>query len=794
MSDADLQKTYFAALSDPEDFAKQVFARKLKYEQFLRDTGMMRLYSKMNWMYFGKENGKPYSTMEVGKAGAEGELHVLKVNHLRSIITGWDSTLGSQRTALEPVPQDGDYESLLQKKRAKALLNHYVSSASSARLEYIETMVREYACVFGAGWGLQLWNHLIGPPAIPSVPQMGEDPSVAGLATGDLQSWALWGLNVAFDPYRKDSKIPWYLCRLWFPKHAAVKRWPEFEEELLKSVTPRGQQEQMTEPFDFGLFTAGIAPTSTKNSDDEIPLYFFCHDPNECLPNGKQAFLLNGQTTLEWDDLLYRGRDGARRMPLTRLAPAEVPESPIGWTPAFGMMAAQEAVDSYSTIELTNGRTFGLGTLTAEKGADIDEEQVSMGLLLVEYNKGTNPPQVLQMPQTPEQMPMSRQKWIAEMGMMVGTSGAARGDPSAMVDKSGSALAFIDAKGLQYNSKFAGSNVMWREDFYLTTVLIAQNFMTIERQFEVMGQEVSVLMPPFSGQHLDRITHIKVQAVNPLSQTIAGKIQLAETLATRWSANITPGQWMRIIEEGNADFMTRDEAQADRNMDRENELLSMGVGEVPRVPMIVPVPGVVDPQTGMPAMQPMMEPTGVVDPMTGQPKMRPKMIEQPAPGMRYVRALLADHHAAHIKRHLAVLNNPAVREGSTPEAQAVLKAALEHIDRHARLWADLTLQRPDLLQATGQQPLASALPPLPPGVEVGGAAHDQRQGAPAGQPPTSGALPGANNKGSPEMKAEQPTSARGQEMPRMPSLPTNPSTGRKPPGPVAHPTPAGAVQ
>lgn len=769
MTEDDRLKTYFAALAEPEAFAKAVFDRKLKYDQYIRDTGMLKLYSKMHWAYFGKENGKPFSTTEVGKSGPEGELHVLKVNHLRSIITGWDSTLGSQRTALEPVPQDGDYESTLQKKRAKALLNHYVASTSSARLEYIETTTREYGCVYGAGWGLQLWNHMIGPLGVPAVPAQGNEPEVPGIPTGDLQSWALWGLNVAFDPWRKDANIPWYLCRLWYPKHAAVKRWPEFEEELLRSVTPKSQNENMTEAFDFGLFTAGVSPSSTKNSDDEVPLYFFCHAPNEALQSGKQAFLLNSTTVLEWDDLLYRGRDGNRRMPITRLAPADVPESPIGWTPAFGLLASQEAIDSFSTIELTNGRTFGLGTMTAQKGSDVEEEQISMGLLLVEYNKGFDAPKVMQMPTTPESIPMSRKNFISEMGMMLGTSGASRGDPTAMVDKSGSALAFIDAKGLQYNSKFAGANVMWREDFYMTTILIGQSFMTMERQFEVMGQEVAVLMPPFSGQHINRITHIKVQAVNPLSQTISGKIQLAETLATRWSASITPGQWMRIIEEGSAEFMTRDAAQADRNMDRENELLSMGIGECPREPMFDAMG------------QPVMEPTGAVDQMTGQMKMRPKMVEQPMPGMRYVRALLTDNQAAHIQRHLAVLNNPAVREGTTPEAQAVLKAALEHIDRHARLWADLTLQRPDLLQATNQQPLAAALPPPPPqGVQVGGAAAEHRAGPPADEKARVG-----KNGGSPEVKAFQPAPAGGGHMPRQPSMPTNPSTGREAPGPAA---------
>lgn len=754
-------KTYFAAQSDPEKFAGEVFKRKLIYEQFLRDSGLMRLYSKMHWAYFGKENGKPFSTSEVGKDGAEGELHVLKVNHLRSIITGWDSTLGSQRTALEPVPEDGDYESTLQKKRAKAMLNFYTSSSSPARLDTVEATVREYACVFGAGWGLQLWNHNLGPMSVPAMPEQAGMPAMPGVPTGDLQSWAMWGLNVAFDPWRKDSNMPWYCCKLYFQKHAAVKRWSNFEEQLLGSKT-----EPVVEGMDFGLFTAGLTPSNSgqRRSDDEVAIYFFCHAPTEALPNGKQAFLLDGETVLEWDDLLYRGRDGQRRMPITRLSPADVPESPIGWTPAFGLLALQEAVDSLSSIELTNGRTFGLGSFVAEKGSDVEEEQLSMGLMLVQYNKGFTAPSVLKMPTTPETVPTSRKTWIAEMGMMLGQSGASRGDPAAMVDKSGSALAFIDAKSLQYSSKFAGFCVTWREDFYMCTILIAQTFMTLDRQFEVMGQEVSVLMPPFSGAHLNRITKVKVQQVNPLSQTISGKIQLAETVAERFAnqpGGVTFPQWMRMLEEGNIDFMTRDAAQADRNMDRENELLSLGIGAVPRGPKL-------DPLTGQPML--------MIDPMTKQPVIGPdgmpklEEVEQPVPGERYVRAMITDDHEAHVLRHRSVLDNPAVREASTPEAKAVLFAVLGHIDEHERLAAELTVKRPGLMQLTRQKPLIAALPPaLPPGVQVGGAAAEG----------------GKNVEGSPEAKVEQPAPAGGGEAPRLPSMPTNPSTGRKAPGPAA---------
>lgn len=741
------QKIYFAALEEPEEFAKAVFSRKLIYDHYMRDTGLFKLYSKMHWAYFGREVGSAFNTTIVGKDGPEGELHVLKVNHLRSIITGWDSILGGQRTALEPVPQDGDYESELQKKRAKALLNHYVAGSSPAKLEVIEQRVREYSCLYGASWGLQLWNHQLGPIAVPGIEALDGQPGMAQVRTGDLQAWALMPLNVAFDPWRKDADMPWYLCRVWYSKHAAVKRWPEFEEEILKSPPDNPNAEVL----DFGLFTAGFSPIG-RRSEDEVPLYFFCHDPNECIEDGKQAWLLNSQVVLEWDKLLYRGRDGNRRKPIERLAPADVPESAIGWTPAFDLLAPMEAADSLSTIEITNARTFGLGTMTSEKGAGVVAEQISTGLLLVEFNKGFSKPEPMKVPPTPDSVPATRKNLIAEMGMLLGVSGVNRGDASATVDKSGSALAFIDAKALQFSSKFQGNCVMWREGFYLTTITIAQVFMTLERQFEVMGQEVAALLPPFSGKQIDRITRIKVQTVNPLSQTISGRMQIAETIAERWAGSVSVGQWMRIWEDGNAEFLTRDASQAERNMDRENELLSMGIGPVPQVPVL-------DPRTSMPVIGP-----------DGQPVTQ----EAPVPGQRYVRALITDDHEMHVLRHRAVLDNPAVREISTPEAQAIVKATLEHIDEHEKLAALLTVKRPGLMQLTRQKPLLAALPPpaLPEGVQVGGAAADQR-GEPA-----------KKTEGTPEAKVEQPTPAGAGQLPRQPSLPTNPSTGRKAPGPA----------
>lgn len=737
----DEQKIYFAAQPDPEVFARAVFARKKTHEEYLRNTKLFNLYCKMHWAYFGQEDGSPFDTTAIGRDGANGELHVFKVNHLRSIITGWDSLLGAQRTALEPVPMDGDYESEIQKKRAKAMLDHYVSISSSARLEVIEKETREFACIYGAGWGLQLWNHGIGAMSTPGLDAMGDDAGMPGIPSGDLQAWSLTPLDVFFDPKRKNSRIPWYLCRIDYPKHAAVKRWPQWEEKLLAA-----QPQTQGDFLDFSLFTSGFEPNQ-RSSDDEVSLYWFMHDPNEAIELGHQAFLLDAETVLERDDLLYRGRDGNRKMPIERLAVADIPRTPLAYTPAWGLMASQEAADSLSTIELTNQRTFGLGSMTAEKGSDVEPEQVSTGLLLVPFNKGSQPPQVLKFPTTPPEVHANRRDIISEMGMLLGVSGVNRGDASATVDKSGSALAFIDAKALQFSSVFQGANVMWRESFYLSTVCIAQQYMTTERQFEVMGENTALLMKPFAGKDIDRIIRVRVQTVNPLAQTFSGRMQIADTLAERWPNDVKPGDYFRVLEDGSGDFLTRDVAQSERLMDRENELLAMGIGPAPKVPQLNPM-----------TQQPMLGPDGA-----------PMMKRQHLPGKRYVTALITDDHKAHVMRHRCVLDDPSVRDGSTPEANAVLQAALDHIDEHEELARKLTTERPGLLQLTGQQPIFAALPPM--GPQPGHPGHPVEPGP-------------KQVDGSPEASVEQPKPAGPGEQPRQPSMPTNPSTGRRAPGPA----------
>lgn len=100
--------------------------------------------------------------------------------------------------------------------------------------------------------------------------------------------------------------------------------------------------------------------------------------------------------------------------------------------------------------------------------------------------------------------------------------------------------------------------------------------------------------------------------------------------------------------------------------------------------------------------------------------------------------LLTDNHALHIREHRTVLDSPDARMD-----QAAVEAALAHIQEHIQVWSQTD---PNVLAATGQQPMV-APPPPPPG--------------PTGNEGVNAA-------------AMEPSSATTGEMPNQPGLPSLP--------------------
>lgn len=745
------ERTYFANETDAKKLAGAIWERRTNYQKYLRESGLWSLYRKMHWMYYGQDkNG--FSSHAVEADGPEGEISRYRLNHLRSIVTSWLNLATNQRPTMDPLAVDGDYESYVQVKRARALLDHY---QFKRHFEEIEADCIEQAAVLGSCYEFRRWNSNLGEVVLPtSLPELGlqveqgqmspdqaqqTENQVRGEANkraGDIEAFAVGVLDAMFDPHRKNAKHPWMIFRLYENRYDLISRYPRYEQQLL-AVTGRNDDYDIDFDYQNGL------GASSECSEDEIPVLYFMHERSEAVPDGRSACVIDGNT------LLHEGPLGYREIPGRRIAAANLTRTPWAYTPAFDLLAPQEACDALSTITLTNQKTFGLGAILSPKGQDIDPVQVSEGLVLVEYVPGLPEPKALEMPATPQDIYTARKDWVSEMGIILGVNGVVRGDPQASL-KSGAALALVQAMAVQFSSTFQGGITRYREEKAMDLVLIAQDNMTEPRQFEIYGQHTSSLTESFDGSGLKKVVKFRCNQINPLAKTLPGRVEMADAVMERFADKLQPGDYFRILESGNADHLTRGAMQKQALIERENEMLARGIGPMPKAPMMGP--------NGLP----------VIDPTTGQPKMVPT----PEEGQQYIVCLITDDHRAHVIEHLDVLANPAIRQTATPEAAAVVKAVLDHIDEHEQQLALMTTQRPALLELTNQMPLQAALPPpvLDPNAKPG-----EPKGA---SPPPK---PKAND-------AMQPAPPGGNQTPKMPQMPVNPATGERvesPPPPVA---------
>lgn len=771
------ENVYFPNLEDPDLLGAALFDRINTYELYVSGNGLLQIW-RLAYLYWYSQDEEGFTAHLIGKKGPKGKLAVLKLNHFRSIVKNWRTLAQSQRAAMQPVAKFNDSDSDRQVKRAKVVLDHY---AKESLLDELKDEAIDISSYLGAAHLEQCWyddggelvlpgegmvqmatpppGELPQPPAPSVIPgidaapvePVGVPPSAQALPprlayggngeihTGTIEAHVYSPIDFIVDPMRMDHRATWCITRKYTSKWDIAARYAQDEEQYARIIG-------MSRPQDMKLKLELMF--ASKNEDgkaDDIPLYTFWHEKTPACPNGKKVVFVAPDLVLSVEDLPFS------KVPIKRIAPANVRRTPFGYSEAWDLLAPQRACDLLNSIGITNIKTFGVGNVLAPKGSGVKATPITEGLNLIEYNVvGTGgEPRPMQMPTVPKDVWDAEKRWVSEMGTLIGVNSVARGDPEKSLE-SGSALALVQAQAVQYSSDYQGQILAFESGVATDTIVLAQKCLKEEVEFAVVGDEVATL-DKFAGKALDQILRVDVEPVNPMTKTMAGRWQLGTFLAQTYPQQVTPQQIITMLGTGKLDPITDDVQSESRNIQRENELLSKGIGPPPKVPML-------DPMTGAP----------VIDPATGQPK----MVRKGEPGKQYVRALLTDNPSRHAKKHIALLDSPAARNNP-----AVVAAVLDHLDEHEELYAFLTAGRPGLLQMLQIEPMQAAIPAVMPAADVaGGEAAAQEQsggGGGAVRPPA----PSVGQKQAPP-DSSQPA--------QMPQFPKNPSTGDRfspPPSP-----------
>jgi hypothetical protein len=753
---------YFATLSGTE-LADALCARVDRYQKHCIDSGHFALWLRSYEMYYS-QGVDGYTSHEIGRKGAQDQYVVLRINHFRNLMTHFLTLATSQRSALEPKALTADYRAEIETAIARGVLDYYMR----AHLEQNTADATEYAVVLGAGFLGQRWNPLIGDEVLPDealddqIPDeqgQEEDPDAATrpppqprapLLTGNLESFAFTPMDVAVDPLARKARTDWTITRRYINRWDLIAQFTAEEEEPIRRALRGVHRTRREQDLDFEYAHLRSMASESSALSDEIAVYEFWHRKTPAVPRGRHAVFVNAELLLYAEDLPYHD------IPVQRIACANVINTPFAFTPAWDLLAPQQALDMLKSIELTIQRAHGVGLVAVPKGSDLTPTEIATGLNMIEYLPSLGEPKVINFTATPGEVISNQSRLAEDMETLSGVNSVVRGNPEASL-KSGSALALVQAQAVQFSSFFQANRIKFLEACGDDTVLIFQRFATEKIRMDVTGVDDTMMAEAFSGADISMVRRVVVDVGNPLAKTLAGRVQLAQELV-KMQAIQDPEQFLRVIETGRLEPLTEHESRERSNIRAENEMLAKARFLTNELGQVVTRPKV-DPTTGQPAVK--NTPAGVVP-----------IMEEVLDDSRLPVALITDNPFLHAQQHAVVLASPFARR-----SRAVVDAVLSHLKSHEDLHAFATMHRPGLLELMGIPPQQAALQRM--------MAMQQPAQSPAGGPVPARATAGGG--GADPGSTLAPPEDR--NLPKMPQMPINPANGSRPEAPG----PGGAV-
>jgi hypothetical protein len=237
----------------------------------------------------------------------------------------------------------------------------------------------------------------------------------------------------------------------------------------------------------------------------------------------------------------------------------------------FDIFPIQEGINSLFGTIMTNQNAFGVQNIWLPRGADIAISNLEGALNVIE---STAKPEALNLTQTPAEVFKFLDMLIQQAETISGVNSVARGNPEASL-KSGTALALVQAQALQFMSGLQANYVRLVEEVGTAVIQILKDFANTPKVMTLVGKNNRPLLKEFTGEKISSINRVVVDMGNPLSKTIAGRVQMAEQMM-QMKIIKNPQQYFQVINTGRLDAMYEGEIDDLMLIKKENEELLEG--------------------------------------------------------------------------------------------------------------------------------------------------------------------------------------------------------------------------
>lgn len=574
----DLPQDRYWATVEPEKLPQTILSKALRYRDRLRRDGRIDLFRRSERVYYGQDaNGGMANSVAVQFGGEAGELVMIRVNHYRSILQGILATVVNRRLSYDPRATNNDIESANQVTLAKALLEFYSRSLDD---EGARASAVRAAMMFGEAYTAQRWDVMRGRPlAIEPAPQDQDAPTAAEGAEqrarvvweGDLDLQVFTPVEVVHDLDATTREMQWcalpYRANVW----DLAAQYPEHATEILK-LRGSPQQRWPRSAWSSNPFERQQSSQET----DIVTVWWFWHLPCPSLEQGRHAIVLG-------DVLLHDGPMELERIPVRRIMPEREVAIERGHSPAFDLLALQEAYDSMWDTVLSMIDAYGLQSVLVPKGSDFSPEALGKGLQMLEWTpipelRDGGAPRPLDLLQLPPALMEALDKLQTLMETLSGINSVVRGDPLPQL-KSGAALALVQSLAVAFNTGFQQSVVAHDEGVATDRLMILKQYAANKRQVETVGRANRGAMQEWSRDNLSSIQRVVIELGSPLQDQTAGKMEIATQFLQQGLVK-TPGKYFEVLTTGRLDDVFMSDKAAEDLIIRENQYLADGSGPV----------------------------------------------------------------------------------------------------------------------------------------------------------------------------------------------------------------------
>lgn len=544
------------ASKEPKEFVLEIHKRIEDFYSDLRETNIFYLLQRSFTAYFGGDltnrgTGNLFDSSKLGRGGKQGEIVHLKTNHYRNLVKHSLQLATNQKPAITCKATNSDYKSQAQTILANGILDYYMREKKLAQ-KY--TAAVEKALTLAEGWIHAPWDSEMGE-VIDVNPETG-----APIHEGDLNFDVLNISDVVRDINLNDNKHQWLCCRTYRNRFDLAAQYPELSDDILRQKDDKFDYEKW-ESFDFNI------KRNAREYNDILPYWTFYHEKSKSMPQGRMVQFVG-------DVILYDGPIPYRDIPLYQCSPDMILNSPYGYSPAFEILAPQQAIDILTSTIMTNNAANGVQNIWSQKGDDLSVRSLSGGM---KHIQSMEMPQPLQLTATAAETYRFRENMIAEMETLVGISSTVRGNPEASL-KSGSALALVVSQSIQFASLLEASYQTMIENVSQGIINQIRDFSKSKRIAYIIGEANRPFQREFTADDLSLVNRVTCEPVNPLSKTTSGRVEIANNMLEKGMIE-NPQQYMQVLTTGTLDPAIEGVNHENLNIRAENEDLRDGSKE-----------------------------------------------------------------------------------------------------------------------------------------------------------------------------------------------------------------------